>query len=99
MRGTRKDPERTEVRVLLRRLPLAGARVLEIGCGEGRLTRRIAGVARSVVGIDPDAAAIATARRLLPRRFAGRVRFDVGTGQRLPYGGGAFPVVICSWSL
>lgn len=99
MKGLRRDPERAEVRALLRRLPLAGAPVLEIGCGDGRLTRRIAALARSVDAIDPDAEAVADARRLLPDRLARQVRIQVGRGERLPFGGGAFPVVICSWSL
>ncbi|MGH2452625.1 MAG: class I SAM-dependent methyltransferase [bacterium] len=99
MKGVRFDPERNEIRTLRRRLPLTGARILEIGCGDGRLTRRIAGVARAVEAIDPDAEAIARARRLLPARHKEKVRFRVGSGERLPFGGGSFPVAICAWSL
>lgn len=99
MNGVRRDPERIEVRTLLRRLPLKGATVLEIGCGDGRLTRRIAGPARAVEALDPDAEGIARARRLLPTRLAEKVRFRVGSGERLPFGGGSFPVAITSWSL
>lgn len=99
MKGVRRDPERTEVRTLLRRLPLRGARILEIGCGDGRLTRRIAGVARAVEALDPDAEGIAQARRLLREHLKARVRFRVGSGERLPFGGGSFPIAICSWSL
>ena len=39
-----------------------GARVLEIGCGDGRLTRSYAHRARTVVALDPDRQAIAEAR-------------------------------------
>ncbi|HEV8340729.1 MAG TPA: class I SAM-dependent methyltransferase [bacterium] len=99
MKGVRRDPEHIEVRTLLRRLPLAGSRVLEIGCGDGRLTRRIASVARAVEALDPDTEGIARARRLLPARLARKVRFRVGSGERLPFGGGSFPVAITSWSL
>jgi ubiquinone/menaquinone biosynthesis C-methylase UbiE len=99
MKGVRRDPERMEVRTLLRRLPLKGARVLEIGCGDGRLTRRIAGLASAIEALDPDAEGIAHARRVLPTRLVEKVRFRVGSGERLPFGGGSFPVAITSWSL
>ncbi len=99
MKGVRRDPERSEIRALLRRLPLAGARILEVGCGDGRLTRRLAGVARAVEALDPDPEGIAQARRLLPARLAAKVQFHVASGERLPFGGGSFPVAITSWSL
>ena len=99
MRGVRKDPERTEIRVLLRRLPLVGARVLEIGCGDGRLTRRLGGAARSVVAIDPDAEEIARASRMIPVHLRGKVRFEVGSGETLRFRDRSFPAVVLSWSL
>lgn len=78
MKGYRRDPERAEVRVLRRNVPLAGARVLDIGCGDGRLTRRIAGVARAVVAIDPNAALIARAKLLTPASLRETVRYRTG---------------------
>jgi cyclopropane fatty-acyl-phospholipid synthase-like methyltransferase len=53
------DPEEHELSAVMDRLPSpAGCRVLEIGCGDGRLTRRYASRVGSVVAIDPDAASI-----------------------------------------
>ena len=50
-----EDPEGNEARALSRMVAsFAGLRVLEIGCGDGRMTRYFAGQARSVVAIDPD---------------------------------------------
>ena len=49
------DPEGNEVRALRRAGPWRGKRVLEIGCGEGRLTLRLAGLGARVDAIDPDA--------------------------------------------
>ncbi len=98
MKGVRRDPERAEIRRLLRAAPLAGAHVIEIGGGEGRLTRRLAGVARAIVSLDPNPAAITRARRLLPKRVR-HVRFVVGSGDALRVGGERFDVAVLSWSL
>lgn len=55
-----EDPERHEVRALSSLVPsFAGLRVVEIGCGDGRLTRRYAARAASVLAIDPDGTAVA----------------------------------------
>ena len=97
--GIRFDPERAEVRTLLRSAPLRGARLLEVGCGDGRLTRRIVGAARYVVGIDPDRDQIARAKEFTSRMLRRRVRYEVGTAEDLPFGPRAFDVVLFSWSL
>jgi predicted RNA methylase len=75
------------------------ARVLEVGCGEGRLTFGYAPVARSVLAIDPDAARIATAKATLPPDLAGRVRFAAAgiEEQELPPAG--FDIALLPWSL
>lgn len=99
MRGVRTDPERMEVRMLRRCAPLAGARVLEIGCGDGRLTRRIAGITRSMVSMDLNLKDVAVAQRLLPERLSDRVRFAVGSAGTLNFSDGRFDVVLLSWSL
>src|SRR4249919_1393833 len=39
-----------------------GSSVLDVGCGEGMLTRELAGRARSVLGVDLDAPSIELAR-------------------------------------
>ena len=52
---------------------LDGARVLEIGCGDGRLTFRYAPAARSVLAINPRAEGIAKARDMVPVELAERV--------------------------
>lgn len=51
-----EDPEEHETAALLHIVPsIVGARVLEIGCGDGRLTERYAHSARSIIAVDPDA--------------------------------------------
>jgi 2-polyprenyl-3-methyl-5-hydroxy-6-metoxy-1,4-benzoquinol methylase len=99
MNGYRLDPERTEVRGLRRHVPLEGAHVLEIGCGDGRLTRRIAGVARSVVATDPNAALIARAKALTPASLSGKIRYRIAAVEDLQFPDQRFDVAILSWSL
>src|SRR3989442_14876870 len=99
MRGVRRVPERLEVQMLLSHAPLRGARVLDVGCGDGRLTRRIAGVPQRVAAVDPDAGQIARAKRLSPVRVRGKIRFQVGRAETLRFPDQSFHAVIFSWSL
>jgi len=71
----RVDPENNETRALLDMADFSGQRVLEIGCGNGRLTWRYAGKAELVTAIDPKAEAITRARETLPSELKGRVEF------------------------
>jgi hypothetical protein len=57
------DEQKREIAVLGRLASLRGQRVLDVGCGNGRMTMLIAEIAGSVVGIDPDADAIEEARK------------------------------------
>lgn len=76
-----------------------GKRVLDLGCGDGRFALGVAPLAASVNGLDPDAEAIASARRSARKLGAGNVRFGVGAAQHLPYPDAAFDVVLLSWTL
>jgi 2-polyprenyl-3-methyl-5-hydroxy-6-metoxy-1,4-benzoquinol methylase len=99
MKGLRRDPERTELRVLRRRIPLEGARILEIGCGDGRLTRRIAPLARAVAATDPNEAFVVRAKALTPASLREKVRYRVAAAENLRLSGRRYDVAILSWSL
>ncbi len=97
----RVDPEQNETRALFSFVDLDGRRVLEIGCGDGRLTWQCADRAAHVTAIEPFAPAVARARENLPRRLASRVTlcpiaFDEFYAATAPLG---FDVAIFSWSL
>jgi len=70
------------------------ARVLEVGCGTGVLTRRLAGWPNvgTVVGVDVAASLLAQARRLA--EGLANVTFREADGRALPFDAGAFDVVI-----
>ena len=91
------DPEERELRALLELLPnLHCARVVEVGCGDGRLTRRYAQSAASVLAFDPDEAAIAAFRsEPLPDRV--EVRTDAVDRVDIPPS--SADVVLLSWAL
>lgn len=93
------DPGGAETAALALLGGLEGARVLELGCGDGRLTYRYAPWTRSVLAIDPDEEAIASARRDLAAALAGRVRFKVGDAVGLEQPPAAFDAVFLSHSL
>ena len=71
----RVDPENNETRALLDLVDFTGKRVLEIGCGDGRLTWRYASRAEHVTAIDPKAEAITRAKENLPKELKNRVEF------------------------
>src|SRR5258705_13372939 len=94
------DPEGHETAALDRVLPtLEARRVLEVGCGDGRVTRRYAARAGDVLAIDPDADAVAAFGRAVPPEWRGRVQVCAGTLETLGHPLPHFDVVLLSWSL
>ena len=76
-----------------------GKRVLDLGCGDGRLALGVAAYAKSVDALDPDPELIVAARKRARASGLGNARFQVGAAQSLPYASGEFDVVILSWTL
>jgi ubiquinone/menaquinone biosynthesis C-methylase UbiE len=74
-------------------------RVLEVGAGDGRLTRRIAVETASLLAIDPDEERIEQARADLPAELSGRVDFRVMDAVKLEVPRRRFDVALLSWSL
>ena len=93
------DPEEVHIAALHRLADFRGQKVLEVGCGDGRLTTGIARDAASVDAFDPDAEAVTLARRSLPAELAERVVFRVASGKEIELERHSFDIVVFSWSL
>jgi len=97
----RLDPENNETRALFDLAEFGGKHVLEIGCGDGRLTWRYAGRAAHVTAIDPFAPGIARARENLPPELQDRVEFLHAAFEAFAaaHAPSEFDMAILSWSL
>lgn len=89
------DPQlRAMLDAYLKDAALHGARVLEVGCGTGAITRVIAtwpGVS-AAVGVDPSPLFVAKAQELA--RDLPSLRFETADGRSLPFGEGSFDAVV-----
>jgi ubiquinone/menaquinone biosynthesis C-methylase UbiE len=93
-----RDPDKIETKYLHRYVNFAGKRVLEIGCGEGRLTWQYAKETRSTVGIDLDRDALRVATVDRPSDLENRVHFSLAKSEHLPFSKKMFDLAIFAWS-
>ncbi|MFQ5467738.1 MAG: class I SAM-dependent methyltransferase, partial [Kiloniellaceae bacterium] len=85
------SPRRTHRDVLEEYLALAGARVADIGCGDGALARAHTGAGARVTGIDPSEGQIARARAAEP---AGDEDYVLAGAEALPLPDGSLDIAI-----
>ncbi|MBF6590123.1 MAG: class I SAM-dependent methyltransferase [Ktedonobacterales bacterium] len=93
------DPEQAETRAIHDLIDFADKDIVDVGCGDGRMTWRFAARARSVLGLDPVAVSIAQARADTPAHMRQRVDFRVADITTADLPRAAFDVVVLSWSL
>ena len=93
------DLEENEFRTLQKVADWTNKRVLEIGCGEGRLSHRLAKLGASVHAIDPDPNRIRKAKDKLPSHFAKQITFKSGKAEKLAFRNESFDTVVFAWSL
>ena len=72
------DPEGTHLSSLRRLADFKTASVIEVGCGDGKLTSGLTEEAASVFAFDPEADAFATAKAQLAAELAERAVRRVG---------------------
>jgi len=93
------DPEGTEIEVIHELVDFSGKKVLEVGCGDGRMTRRYADRAALVLALDPNAEKIERAIDNTPEPLRPKVRFRVADIADAELAHRAFEVAILSHSL
>ena len=97
--GTPGFIRRIEWRYILKWLdPNEGEKILDIACGGGTLSLKIAEKECEVCGIDISEDEIKSAKRLAEREGI-NCEFEVGSAEDLPYPNGYFDKVVCSSSL
>jgi ubiquinone/menaquinone biosynthesis C-methylase UbiE len=93
------DPEGNETRTIHELVDFTGKDVLEIGCGDGRLMRRYAARAASVLGVDPFEADIDLAQTSTPDHLRSKVRFRLADAVTLDFADDTFDVVVLGRSI
>jgi len=94
-----KDPEGSEKKILHKFQDFKDKRVLEIGCGEGRLTWQYASASSLTIGIDSDRNALRVALADRPAKLNSTVHFSTAEAEYLPFQKETFDIAILAWSL
>ena len=93
------DAEGAHLATILRSADFRSKRVLQVGCGEGRLTWGIASRAASVHAFDPDAERVASAKAACPEELRDKVRFEAAEAEAIEVEPQSVDLVLFSWSL
>ena len=94
-----KDPERNESKHLHDFADFSNQRVLEVGCGEGRMTWQYAKATRGTIGIDPDLDALRIAKVDRASDLENKALFSCAASEYLPFVKETFDIAVLAWSL
>ena len=94
-----RDADHNESKFLHKFVDLKETRVLEIGCGEGRLTWQYANETRLTAAVDLDRDSLHVARVDCPPDLENKVHFACADSVYLPFAKEKFDIAILAWSL
>lgn len=94
-----KDPERTETKILHKYADFKDKRVLEIGCGDGRLTWKYVREAKGVTAMDLEMQDLRLACADRPSDLSDNVAFLCADSIHLPFQKEKFDLAVLAWSL
>jgi len=95
-----RDPEGFERKTLHKFVDVNDKLVLEVGCGEGRLTWQYAAASKLTVGFDIDHDALRVARADTQEKpYAAHTHFAEAGASNIPFANESFDIAILAWSL
>ncbi|MHA1992405.1 MAG: class I SAM-dependent methyltransferase [Candidatus Hodarchaeales archaeon] len=93
------EPKGIELQTMYKYLDFKDKNVLEVGCGNGRLTYQFADITRKVVAIDPDVENIKRAKKDLPESLGSKLEFHIQSAENLSFINDTFDIALFSYSL
>jgi ubiquinone/menaquinone biosynthesis C-methylase UbiE len=93
------DPDRIEITAIRELVDVTGRRVVEIGCGDGRVTFQYAADTESVLAFDSDDESIRKAQDETPDELERKIRFEAADAAQIELPRGEFDLALFSWSL
>ncbi len=93
------DPLELEKQALHNLADFKGKSVFEVGCGDGRMIKLYADVARSVLAFDPDEEVIAEAREQWPSDLSSNVEFRIADMTGVELEQQSYDVGVLAWSI
>jgi len=93
-----KDAAGTEKKQIHKFVNFKDKRVLEIGCGEGRLTWKYASATHLILGVDSDRNALRVALVDSPTAIKSKLILINSSAEQLPFKSNSFDLAIFAWS-
>lgn len=91
--------DHSDFELIRRMIPLAGKTVLEVGCGDGRITFRLAPLCERIIGVDKEPRFIEVAQRNLSSTKMTNVQFKEMDAQSLDLPAESVDLVLFPWVL
>jgi ubiquinone/menaquinone biosynthesis C-methylase UbiE len=93
------DPYNIELGIIHHLAKIKGARIIDIGCGTGRLSFQLSEKAREVTGIDNDPKMITYCNLIKRIRNVRNTKFRVADMRKMPFKSSKFDLAIFAWAL